>query len=178
MVKHITVGVSDLRQRLGERKTIAIDVLLPELEVIASRSVPDEPVAGEVVIESMERGVSVRGEVSYRWVGDCRRCLDEVTGKSDVTIDEHYQVGAPSDSDIIELEGDQIDLLPLVRDAVLVGLPLAPLCRPDCTGPDPDRYPALTEDELEQQRATEADADDPPGDPRWAALDQLRGNDD
>lgn len=166
MTSKIPVGVGDLRRRLGERKTVGIDVLLPELEVVASRSVAEEAVIGEVVIESIERGVSVLGAIEFAWLGECRRCLDDVAGRSDVTIDEIYQVNAPDDPELIDLVGDQIDLLPLVRDAVLVGLPLAPLCGPDCIGPDPDRYPTVTAEELEIERA-EAE---PEADPRWAAL--------
>lgn len=169
MSAKILIAVGDLRSRLGERMTIEIDVLVPMLEVIASRSVADEPVVGEVTIESVERGVSVLGSIEYVWTAECRRCLDDVAGRSDVTIDEIYQVNAPDDPELIELVGDQIDLLPLVRDAVLVGLPLAPLCRNECTGPDPDRYPTLTAEDVETERA-EAE---PEGDPRWAALGDL-----
>lgn len=169
MTKHLTINVSDLRHRLGERRTIDIDVVLPALEVIASRSVPDEPVVGTVVIESIERGVSVVGQVGSAWIAECRRCLDDVEGRSEVQIDEIFQVDAPDDADLIDLVGDSIDLLPLVRDAVLVGLPLAPLCRETCIGPDPDRYPAVTIDEIEAERA----AEEPTPDPRWAALGEL-----
>ena len=64
---------------------------------------------------------------------------------------------------------DEIDLGPLVRDALALGLPLAPLCREDCGGPHPEAYPV---------REGGVDGDDevgePPRDPRWAALDILR----
>jgi uncharacterized protein len=52
---------------------------------------------------------------------------------------------------------------------VLLALPIAPLCRPDCGGPSPDAYRV--------SQVGTADADDPPLDPRWAALDQLRSGD-
>ena len=41
---------------------------------------------------------------------------------------------ADLDEDTYPLEGDQLDLRPLVRDALLLELPLAPLCREDCRG--------------------------------------------
>ena len=174
--RHLPVSVAELRRRLGERMTIEIDVILPRLEVIASASDPGKAVTGAVLIESIERGVTVRGEVTYDWIGDCRRCLEPVVGTVDAAIEEIFQVAAPEDSDLLDLVDDQVDLLPIVRDAVLVGLPLAPLCRVDCAGPDPDRYPTQTEIDLEAERAGGATraASGPPGDPRWAALDQLR----
>ena len=167
-VKH-EINVSDLRRRLGERRVVPIDILLPPLQVVASRTRPD-PLIGEVVVESIERGVTVTGFIDLPWDGECRRCLETVAGAHRVEIMDIYQVGAPDDVDeIAELIDDTIDLVPMVRDAALLGLPLAPLCRADCAGPDPDRYPAVTEDEFE---AAAAAADKPP-DPRWSALGDL-----
>ena len=167
-VKH-EINVSDLRRRLGERRVVPIDILLPSLEVIASRSRPD-PLIGEIVVESIERGVTVTGFIELSWDGECRRCLDLVSGTHRVEIMDIYQVGAPDEVDeIVELIDDMIDLVPMVRDAALLGLPLAPLCRADCVGPDPDRYPTVTEEELAVAAAT---AEKPP-DPRWSALGDL-----
>ncbi len=165
----LLVNVADLRRRLGQRRTEPIEVSLARQTVVAA-STTDRPVVGEVVVESIERGVSVHGGVRFGWEGECRRCLETTGGELDVEIDEIFQVGAPDDSELLPLEGDQVDLVPLVREAVVLSLPLAPLCREDCAGPDPDRYPAVTEDELEAA----AEAEGPVGDPRWAALDQLQ----
>ena len=163
------INVADLRRRLGERRAVPIDVLLPVLEVVASRTT-DQPVVGEVVVESIERGVTVTGHVDLDWVGECRRCLDTVSGRERVEIADIYQVGAPDDVDeIAELVDDVIDLVPMVRDAALLGLPLAPLCRDDCAGPDPDRYPTATEAQIAEQDASA----EPAPDPRWAALGDL-----
>lgn len=165
ITKRATVSVAELRRRLGERMTVAIDVTLPRLVVVAAHSVEESPITGSVVIESVERGVSVYGSVQFAWAGECRRCLDEVGGIIESEIDEIYQVGAPPDSDLMELIDDKVDLLPLVRDAVLAGLPLAPLCGVDCAGPDPARYPTLIAEDGEALPPPE-----PPIDPRWAGL--------
>jgi uncharacterized protein len=109
--------------------------------------------------------VSVLGRVGFDWEGDCRRCLEPVVGTIEIEIDEICQVDAPDDADIVDFDGESLDLLPLIRDAVGLSLPLAPLCRDDCIGPDPERYPALSVDEVEQVG--------PGPDRRWAALDDL-----
>ncbi|MGH1490901.1 MAG: YceD family protein [Acidimicrobiales bacterium] len=165
----LIVNVADLRRRLGQRLIEPIEIQLETLSVVGSRTKP-EPVRGELTVESIERGVSTYGAVVFHWEGDCRRCLEVIVGQLEVDIMELFQVGAPEDSELIPFDGDQIDLVPVVRDAVLLSLPLAPLCRQECAGPDPDRYPALTADEIEEQKAAEAAA---VPDPRWAALDQL-----
>lgn len=170
----LPVSVAELRKRLGQRQTEPVHVELGLRRVVASRTT-DAPVIGEVTVESIERGVTVRGSVTFAWQGECRRCLDETGSTMEVDIDEIFQVGAPEDTDIIDFDGDQIDLLPIVRDAVVFSLPLAPLCRPDCPGPDPDRYPAMSVEQSEEVRRQEHHEElQKHGDPRWSALDQLR----
>ncbi len=169
----VLVNVADLRRRLGQRQVEPVEIEFVKQTVVGSHTTPD-PVVGEVVVESIERGVSVIGSVSFSWQGDCRRCLEVTGGSLDIDIAEIFQIGAPEDSELIDFDGDQVDLVPLVRDAVVLSLPLAPLCGDDCAGPDPDRYPAMTVDESERLKAQEA-AEVP--DPRWAALDQLKLDD-
>ena len=48
-------------------------------------------------------------------------------------------------------------------DTALLALPLAPLCSADCAGPAPEAFPVVPPDE-----------GGPVRDPRWAALDELR----
>ena len=55
--RHLTVGVIDLRRRLGERMTVDIDVVLPPLAVVASHSLDAESVTGSVLIHSIAREV-------------------------------------------------------------------------------------------------------------------------
>jgi uncharacterized protein len=162
----LLVNVSELRKRLGQRQVEPIEVLLAPQTVLSSRTTR-VPVTGEVTVESIERGVAVYGSVSFGWEGDCRRCLEITGGTLTVDVDEIFQVDAPEDSEIIDFDGDQIDLVPVTRDAVGLSLPLAPLCRDDCAGPDPDRYPTLPHD------ADTRDQAGTPGDPRWAALNDL-----
>lgn len=164
----LPVNVADLRKRLGQRQVEPIELVLGPNKVLASRTT-DTPVEGEVTVESIERGVSVLGSVTFVWEGDCRRCLESTGGPMTVEIDEIFQVDAPPDSDIIDFDGDQIDLVPVVEEAVVLSLPLAPLCGPDCVGPDPDRYPTLPHD----ADTREIGADGVPDDPRWDALRDL-----
>ena len=167
--RKLLINVADLRRRLGQRRVEDVEIQLGPQSVVGSRTTA-EPVRGQITVESIERGVSAYGQVRFLWEGDCRRCLEVTGGHIDVDIHEIFQIDAPEDSELIDFDGVQIDLVPVVRDAVVLSLPLAPLCRDDCAGPDPDRYPAVTEDERERERAEEA-ANTP--DPRWAALEGL-----
>ncbi len=166
----IILNVRDLRRRLGQRREEPIEVTLATQKVIGSWT-DDYPVTGQVVIESIERGITMFGAVTFRWRGECRRCLEETGGEQQIEIAEIFQVRSPEDSEVSDFDGDQIDLVPVVCDAVALSLPLAPLCRNDCAGPDPDRYPAMTIQQSEEAKEVERAKQGP--DPRWAALSDL-----
>ena len=78
------------------------------------------------------------------------------TTESDTADDE--------DDDVSRLEGDLLDLEPLLRDAVVLALPFQPLCRDDCPGLCTECGARLADDPDHQH--------DEPVDPRWAALGQ------
>ena len=81
---------------------------------------------------------------------------------------------SPSEGETWPIEDERIDLTPVVRELALLSLPLAPLCREDCEGPDAERFPTGPADEPEPGPGEECDADaPPPRDERWAALDAL-----
>jgi uncharacterized protein len=68
--------------------------------------------------------------------------------------------------EIMRLEGDLLDLEPAVRDALVLAMPVTPLCRPDCPGLCAEC--GVPWDELPDDHGHEA------VDPRWAGLDKLR----
>lgn len=116
----------------------------------------------ELVLEASGTSVVATGHVKANAACECRRCLDTFEQALVATVREIFEV-RPTEGETYPLENENLDLLPLVRDAVLLALPLAPLCGPDCSGPAPERFPTAVSDER-------------PMDPRWAALDQLRSD--
>lgn len=73
-----------------------------------------------------------------------------------------------AEGEVHELANGWVDLSKSVRDALLLGLPLAPLCEDDCAGPSPEEFP------VEVQTEIAAAVPDSACDPRWAALNDLR----
>ena len=70
-------------------------------------------------------------------MGECRRCGGPVAGAVVATVRERYAPPTEPprrDEDAYPLAGDELDLEPLARDAVLLDLPLAPLCSEACLG--------------------------------------------
>lgn len=91
-------------------------------------------------VESVMEGVLVSGTVTAPLTGQCSRCLEPMRETVAVQLTElfAYPDSATSqttdEDEVSRLTGDTIDLEPLVRDAVVLGLPLAPVCDPECAG--------------------------------------------
>lgn len=154
----------ELRRRPGTERVIALRTPLPGL-AITSAHVPDEAeLVVDGVLEAIEGAITITGSVIAPWVGECRRCLDPVEGTLDLVMSEVFEP-RPVEGETYPLDGDEVDVEPVVRDAVLLHLPLAPLCRPDCAGPVPSDFSVVgsADDTASSTR-----------DPRWAALDELR----
>jgi uncharacterized protein len=65
----------------------------------------------------------------------CARCLKDYTRKVEVDVHELYSQQPDPDGDEYEIAPEgSIDPEPMVRDAIGLQLPFAPLCRPDCAG--------------------------------------------
>ena len=147
------IPVAELLRHPGERREVAVDV-------------PERHAHADLVLESLASDtILATGTVGAEWTGECRRCLGEASGTLRVDVRELFERGS-DEEETYPISGDQIDVEPLVRDAVLLELPLAPLCREACAGLCPDCGANRNEVDCGHQPDT--------SDPRWAALDQLK----
>jgi uncharacterized protein len=126
------------------------------------------PVHLALRLESVMEGVLVSGEVDVPVVGSCARCLEPVEDTLELDVQELFAYAgstteATSEEDEVRrVEGDLLDLEPVVRDAVVLALPLAPVCDEDCRGLCVDCGQRL--DDLPPDHTHEVI------DPRWAGL--------
>lgn len=162
------VSIAMLRHRAERLAHVACQGMIPDLEVAGTRVPNRGEVTVEALLELVQGGVLVSGTVEAPWEAQCRRCLETARGQVRVRVRELYTTHAsPDDEDVYPLSGDQLDLEPLARDAVLLELPLAPLCSEGCRGLCPvcgvDRNRVACGCVIDQL------------DPRWAGLDVLRG---
>ncbi len=163
----LVVNVVELLRVPGTVKDVAVSVVCDDLEFGDPRIV-DEPVEVAIRLESVNNGITATGSVSAAWKGECRRCLAPVGGRTAVEIDELYQRSV-EDPDAHPIDGDQINLLPMVRENILLALPLGPLCRDECPGFCGQCGADLSAGPCGCVPVT--------GDPRWAALDALKNPD-
>jgi uncharacterized protein len=126
------------------------------------------PLALELRLESVTEGVLVTGTVTAPLTGQCARCLDPLSDEMEFDVCELFAYpdsvtdATTEEDEIHRIHDDLLDVEPVVRDAVVLGLPWTPLCRPDCAGLCPSCGQRL--DDLPDDHTHETI------DPRWAAL--------
>jgi uncharacterized protein len=175
-----------LGRQAGSARTQQLTVPAPDdLRLELARVPVGTEMQLDVRFEAVSEGVLVTGSATAPLNGDCARCLAPLTasvtaGFTELYLyqpdkhdrhdkhDKHERFDEDTEQDDEEqryLDGDLLDLEPVLRDAVVLALPMSPLCREDCPGlcvecgvPLADAGPDHThEDAL---------------DPRWAALKQ------
>lgn len=160
----LILNVAELLRKPGSERQVRLESTIEALGIDDPR-LPLGQVLVDARLEALSDGVVVSGTVAARWRGDCRRCLVALEGPLRVPVHELYQVRV-TDPDAFPLEHDQLDLRPMVREALMLEAPANPLCREDCAGICPtcgiDRNSAACSCEVLVR------------DDRWAALDALR----
>ena len=78
----------------------------------------------------------IQGKFQAKVDAECVRCLAEFNQPLDMDFSELYAFSARSvsESGLILPEDAHIDLEPLVREYLLIEIPISPLCKPDCKG--------------------------------------------
>jgi uncharacterized protein len=173
-------GTRELGRRPGEMRSHTRTIPAPDdperfgVETIGVP--PGSPIELDLRLESVTEGVYVSGTAHAPLVGECARCLDELTDEITVEIGELFAFPDSVTDETTEADelprvvDEQIDIEQTVRDALVLDLPLAPLCAEDCAGLCP---------ECGRRRA-----DLPPDhghetlDPRWAALRERASQND
>jgi uncharacterized protein len=172
----------ELGRRPGSMRKLQRSVPAPEdlgTEVIGVPAGSDLEL--DLRLEAVMEGVLVSGTARGRATGECVRCLDDVEREVGVEFQElfnypdsrssthhgHRGKAAEPDEDAedtYELEGDLLDLEPVIRDAVVLALPFQPVCSEDCPGLCSECGARLADDPEHHHEDV---------DPRWAALQNL-----
>lgn len=122
------------------------------------------PLHLEVRLEGVGDGVLATGVAGVRLRGECARCLTEIEADAEIDLQELFLFPGTDadDEEASRVEGELIDLEPVLRDAAVLDLPFIPLCRADCAGLCPTCGADLNDDPDHGHDQTT--------DPRWADL--------
>ncbi|MFP1627786.1 YceD family protein [Streptomyces sp. 5K101] len=168
----------ELGRRPGALQRLSRTVDAPkDLGIEGVIGVPEgKPVELELRLESVMEGVLVTGTARASAEGECVRCLEPLRQEVAADFQEMFTYpdaddrGRPAepvddeDEDILYLEDGMFDLEPVLRDAVVLALPMQPVCREDCAGLCPQCGIRLDDDPDHHHDAVDI---------RWAALQGL-----
>jgi uncharacterized protein len=157
----LRIDVADLLARPAARREVRLSALVEGLA--GSAAGVSGPVGLDLVLERVSDGLVVRGTLTTAWSAQCSVCLADLGAPLSLAVGELFE-REPLEGDTYPIDGHQIDLDQLVRDAILLELPLAPTCAD--TGAPPCAVAS-------EPPAPGPRADPEPADPRWAALSEL-----
>jgi uncharacterized protein len=165
----------ELGRRPGSLRRVSFTAEAPAELGIEVLGVPEgSPVDLDLRLEAVMEGVLVTGTAEAGLEGECARCLEPIDDTVTVDFQELFVYGEHADDDrdddVSRLEGDLLDLEPVLRDAVVLALPFQPLCRDDCPGLCAECGARLADDPGHRH--------DEAVDPRWAALQGLVTDED
>ena len=175
----------DLPHRAGEMREYELDLKISEAVGVDLLSVkPGEVIELDLRIQSVDEGVLATGQVVATATGECTRCLEPIQWPINENFTElyYYEIAASKgggkkkgkersrkdeeidldEDDLSFMVGDDIDLEPAIRDAVILNLAVNPLGTEDC--------PGLEEKQGQSWAYLPAEQSQTPADQRWAAL--------
>ena len=180
--KPFLLNTYELPRRAGELKEYQLDI-----ETVTRIGVPliavqeGDVIEVDVRLESVTEGILLSAEIYAVAHGECIRCLDPVEVVIDRKIQELYRYEPTNekgrrkrrdDEDVdldgeeeLQMEGDLMNLEIPIIDAIILTLPVNPLCSQDCLGLCPDCGEKW--ESLPQGHAHEVI------DARWSGLEEL-----
>lgn len=125
--------VGDLLRDRAEPRDIDLSASV-DWQVELSRVLPSPALSAFLTLAPMPGGILARGTVSGLARHICHRCLDEWDEAFDVAVAQLYAYADSATEDDYVIDGNVLDLEPLLRDEVLLTMPLVPTCSDNCPG--------------------------------------------
>jgi uncharacterized protein len=127
----------------GIARTLTRTIPAPEYMGVELARVPaGAELELDIQLEGVAEGVLVTATVNGPLAGECARCLEPFASVVKVRFQELFtlaghmdQTDGADDTDSYRLDpSGQLDLEPALRDAIVLELPLSPLCEDGCQG--------------------------------------------
>jgi uncharacterized protein len=135
------INLHELPRRAGEMREYSLNFPAPEDVGIPLLKIPTgEEINLDFKAESVDDGVLITGIVRSHAVGECGRCLEKVEMEIDQRFQELFLYASRAsdnpdeDDELFFLDGDVADIEIPIRDAVILSMPINPICSQDCEG--------------------------------------------
>ena len=176
------LNTHELPRRAGELKEYELDIQTYVRIGVPLIAVPEgDLIEVDARLESVAQGVLLSAEIFAVAKGECIRCLDPVELEIERMIQELYRYEPTNEKgrkkkreeedvdleaeDELQMEGDVLNLeIPIIY-AIILALPVNPLCSTDCRGLCPEcgeKWANLPEGHLHEVI-----------DARWSGLEEL-----
>lgn len=166
----------ELQRFIAKPETFVAEQRFADIRVIETRIDADWPVRLSCSLDALHDGVMVTADVAARWIAPCRLCGTEVAEQTSWQVSEYFvpsvdespspdETPTQDESENYPLGDDFLDMAPMIRDQLLLQLPLAPVCSENCKGLCNKCGVDLNKDSC--------DCESEITDPRWDALSQI-----
>lgn len=142
----VRIDVADIKQEIGLQKRTDLSVTLESIEFGGAEVRFDRPFTGTAEIWNLGDRLLLKAELQGEASLACSRCLRRYTEPLSVAFDEEFverqdaggetaeEDNAESGRTVSFYSGDEVDVTDVVRDHILLALPMKPLCSEDCEG--------------------------------------------
>ena len=158
-----------LRLSSGEGRRLTLGLRLGDLDFGGQRYAAEPPLVDAALDGSRMTGggSAQRQRVEAGLTGPGMRCLEPAAPVTAVDVREVHQPGGGEELTSPYMHGEDLDVGAWARDAYALALPAQVLCTPECAGLCPECGANLNTAGPEHHH-------DPPPDPRWAKLRELK----
>ena len=165
-----TFNLRHAKLRAGEQFHDTVEVQLEPLVLGGQEYLPvPDRVPAELTITKATTGNVYELSFRARLHGPCFRCLTDTALDESIDAREYHANNPAGDEELVSpyVTDETVDLSAWARDALALALPGKILHSPDCAGLCP-----VCGKDLNDEPHTH---DEIAADPRWSALDELRG---
>jgi uncharacterized protein len=121
-----------IHQTVGYNRDFPFDI--PSLHLPPDLDLRD--LVGTVRVTRTAQGLLVQTRMRACMAAECVRCLTNFDQPLEIDFTELYAFNANSitDSGLLVPDDGKLDLAPLVREEMLLAVPISQVCKPDCKG--------------------------------------------
>ena len=166
-MRWLQIDVSKLATKPGSTKRVSSSGPVEGFRSGMGWVEDEDPVYVHLLLRSLNDGIEVTGEVWGRLHLTCSRCLQEFEQDFRLRVDERFYLepNVAEEEEGYEVRDQTIDLEPMLRDVVVLSIPMKPVHAEDCKGLCP-----VCGADLNQ---TDCRHSERPVDARWAPLQSL-----
>ncbi len=131
------IDISAIRKNASADMPVTFNDMLEGLDTVTEPFVFTQPIAFTGSLVNNEGVLKLTGFLKAHYVSSCYRCLNKVDGELTIEVDESFiekSVTASTDEEAYTYENYCIFLDDVLKDNIVLHLPMMQVCNPDCKG--------------------------------------------